>query len=161
MASDAPPGDGVCGLLKLDEVKRVLPDVQSAERDRSLDQSGITSCAWKGARGARSLTVQHWEGEDSAETELNSLVEGIADPLKSGAAASIRRQKLNGIGDEAVAVVERPDEKRGVLTYAALLVVKRGKHVLTVASSDLATRDRAEALKALESLGRAAITRVK
>jgi hypothetical protein len=161
MAADAPASDGACGLLKLAEVRRVIPDVQSSERDRSLDQVGIATCAWKGAKGARDLTVQHWEGEDSAEIELNSLLEGIVDPVKGHGGASVRRERFSGLGDDALAVVERPDPKSGVLTYAALMVVKRGKHVLTFASSDLALLDRAQALKALESLGRAAVARVQ
>jgi hypothetical protein len=160
MAADTPVGDGPCALLRLAEVQRVLPETRMAERDRSLDKYEIAMCAWKGDKGSRELTLQRWEGEDSAESELRSLAAGIVDPLKPGAAASIRYETLKGIGDDARAVVERADEKRGVLTYAALLVVKRGNHVLTLSASDLAMLDRPEALKALETLGRAAVARL-
>jgi hypothetical protein len=160
MAADTPVGDGPCALLRLAEVQRVLPDTRMAERDRTLDKYDIASCVWKGDKGLRELTVQRWEGEDSAETELRGLVEGIVDPVKPGVAASIRYETLKSLGDDALAVVERADANRGVLTYAAILVVKRGNHVLTMFSSDLAMLERPEALKALETLGRAAVARL-
>jgi hypothetical protein len=59
-----------------------------------------------------------------------------------------------------VAVVERTDQAKGLLGNVAFLVAQRGTRLLFISSADLAGRDRAAALKALEALGRAAVNRL-
>jgi hypothetical protein len=48
------------------------------------------------------------------------------DPLGADAERRVRFDVLRGIGDEAIAVVERRDTANGITQDAALIVVRRG-----------------------------------
>ena len=85
---------------------------------------------------------------------------GFIDPLKSDAARNVRYETIKDVGDQAMAVVERADEARGILQDSAFLIVQRGNQQVNLMSSDLARRERAEALQALAELGRAAVQRL-
>ncbi|MFM9888547.1 MAG: hypothetical protein ACKVQT_36455, partial [Burkholderiales bacterium] len=76
------------------------------------------------------------------------------------AAANVRYETIKGVGDEAIALVEPADPKRGILTDSAYLITQRGDQQAMLFSSTLAKRDRAEALKKLEELGKAAAGRL-
>jgi hypothetical protein len=66
-----------------------------------------------------------------------------------------------GLGNEAVALVEARDAKRGIVTDGAMLVLHRGERTLFLTSSLLPKRDRAAALKTFEVLGKVAATRLE
>jgi hypothetical protein len=161
VAADVPAGDGPCGLLKLAEVRHALPEVQKAERDRSVDQHGIFSCAWRTGTGGRALIVQRWEGSDSADVEIRGQMIGMVDPLKPQAGKALRYETISGVGDEARAVVERRDDARGILSDFGCLFTKRGDHGLSLCSQDIAKLERPQALKALQDLARAAAGRME
>jgi hypothetical protein len=65
-----------------------------------------------------------------------------------------------GLGNEAVAIVEPQDAKRGIVTEAAMLSMHRGQRTLWLTSPALPARDRTAALKTLEALGRIAAKRL-
>ena len=60
-----------------------------------------------------------------------------------------------------MAVVERADDRQGILWNAAYLVSQRGERMIMLISTELAIRGRPAALKAWEELGRAAAKRLK
>ena len=82
------------------------------------------------------------------------------DPLRNDAAKNVRYETLTGVGDQAVAVVEREDKVKGFGATAAILVVRRSKQQVAVLSTGLARRERAEALRVLGELGKAIARRL-
>ena len=82
------------------------------------------------------------------------------DPLKPQAERQVRFERLPGVGDEAIAIVERTDPAKGFINDGAILVVRRGKKQASLLSSDLARRERADALKAFVLLGKAVAARL-
>ena len=82
------------------------------------------------------------------------------DPLKPGAGQNVRYETIKDVGDQARAIVETADEKKGFLTDSAVLVAQRKGLQLVLMSTQLAQRDRSSALKVLEDLGRAAAKRL-
>jgi hypothetical protein len=117
----------------------------------------LTECEWKDGSGQVVLTVQEFYGKDSAMDEARGAGMGF------GAANNVRYEVLPtvGLGNEAVALVELKDAKRGIVTSGAMLVLHRGPRTLFVASPRLQERDRPAALKALEELGRVAAKRLE
>jgi hypothetical protein len=153
--------DGPCALLELKEVKQALPGASRSERDTSLDKYEINSCLWYGSKAQPLLLLQIWNGEGStAESELRSRLLGLTDPLRVIGGLSIQMDALHGVGDAASVAVERADEKRGVLTDAAFLVVQRGDRMVLIEARSLAAGDRAAAVDALRKLGMAAASRM-
>ncbi len=65
------------------------------------------------------------------------------------------------MGDQAIAIVERADKTKGFMQNGAVLVVRRGTRQVSALSTDLARRDRAEALKVFEDLGKAIARRLE
>jgi hypothetical protein len=72
----------------------------------------------------------------------------------------VRFETLPGVGDAAVAVVERRDDARGILQDGAILVVRRGKRQVWIMAPALSRRERSEALRVLGELGRAMARRL-
>lgn len=83
------------------------------------------------------------------------------DPLKRDTGRHVRYEKVAGAGDEAIAVLEPADPSKGFIQDGAVLVVRKGTRQVTLMSTDLARRDRAEALKTFAALGAAVAGRLK
>lgn len=155
---ELPKGDP-CALLTLAEVRKLYPKADAAKPDRVPEKYGILTCYWQYPTGR--LVVQLTKAEPrSCETEARGLAMGFVDPLSPKAHEAVRFQALPGIGDDAVAVVERKDEKRGILGDASYLITQRGDRQIWISSTDLAGGDRAAAIDTLAKLGRLAIGRL-
>jgi hypothetical protein len=96
----------------------------------------------------------------SVGQEAQGFGRAMLDPERAESPDAIRYERLGSIGDEAMAVVERSDQAKGLLGNLAFLVAQRGIHLLFISAADLAAGDRTEALKVLERLGRAAMNRL-
>ena len=153
------PGEGPCALLTIAEVRRVFPNATAGKLDRSQEQYGNLNCLWDHPEGRFSLLVGS-ETSQSVENEARGWTLMFLDPLNRAAERNVRFEPVTGVGDHAMAIVERADKEKGFLTDAAVIVVQRGEHQATLMSTDLAKRDRAEALKALEELGKAVANRL-
>ncbi|MFN0303971.1 MAG: hypothetical protein ACKVQU_26865 [Burkholderiales bacterium] len=153
-----PKGDP-CKVLTDADVRKVFPDAKSGQRERRNEQYGMTACFWDypGGRFAVQVSV---EQPGTVKNEIRGMSLGFVDPLKAGAAANVRYETIKGVGDDAMAIVEPADAKRGILTDSAYLITQRGDQQAMLFSSTLARRDRAEALKKLEELGKAAAGRL-
>jgi hypothetical protein len=149
-----------CTLLTIAEVQQAFPGSKAGELDRSQEKDGIVKCVWRGSAGV--LFV--FTGDEITETPRAEAESTWAltflDPLRNDAGKHVRYETLTGVGDQAVAVVEREDKVKGFLQPAAILVVRRGKQQVAILSSDLARRERAEALRILGELGKAIAKRV-
>lgn len=147
-----------CALLTAEEVSKAVPGSGPATTDRSLEKYGISRCQW-----GRALVLVAGVGDepqDPPQVEARSLLDGFVDPLRPSAAKSIRYERLTGVGDEAIAVVERRDEMKGILNDAVILVVRRGKRQVSVVAGPVAGRERAEWLRVLGDLGKAIASRL-
>ena len=149
-----------CALLTTAEVQRAFAGAKPGKLDRSLENSGILRCAWEYA-GGRFGIIDGTEAPDPVRAEAQSWTMGFLDPLKRDASRHVRYEVLAGVGDEAIAVVERADPAKGFVANGAFLVVRRGKRQVTLMDANLATRDRQAALAALQDLGKAAAKRME
>lgn len=156
-AADELPKADPCKLLTTAEVRKIFPDAENGKRETSTDEYGIKSCIWNHPRGRLGLQVMKGE-PGTVKHEIQGWSIGFKDPLKPG--VKVRYETIAGVGDEAMAVVERADEKAGILQDAAMLIAQRGDQQINLFSNDLASRDRSAALKALEDLGKAAAKRL-
>jgi hypothetical protein len=153
------PANDPCGLLTDVEVRKIFPNAARGSLDRRLESSGIVSCVWDHPGGR--FIAQWFTGEVApVESEIRSRASGSVDPTKRGARDNVRYETLTGVGDRAMAVVERADDQKGILSDMALLVVRRGARQVVFMSTQLAERDRDAALAALETLGRSAASRL-
>lgn len=156
--SSAPAVDP-CKLLTDAEVRKAFPDAKAGKVDHSLEEHGIISCLWDHPGGR--FAVQVYKGtQGTIENEIRGMSLMFLDPLKPGAEQNVRYEIVKDVGDEARAIVETADEKKGFLTDSAILVAQRKGLQLTLMSTQLAKRDRSSALKVLEDLGRAAAKRL-
>jgi hypothetical protein len=162
--ADTPPAtDGSCALLSLAEIRRVLPAAARAVHNDSLIKHGIDACGWYGSSKAPVLEVSAWQVSGADDTPMDNartLAMGIADPTRNDTQGAVRLEKVAGVGEDAVAVVEKADDARGILTTAALLVLQRNGRIATVASGDIAAQDRDKSLKDLATLGKAVASRL-
>ena len=148
-----------CSLLTVSEISSVVAGVKPALRDETREKYGISACEWKTARGR--IGLETYKGPPNAvENDIRGLAEGFVDPLRPGVKNNIRFEKIDGVGEKAMAVVETEDQTRGILTTVAMLVTQRGDTVLIVGSDELARMDRAKALAGLQKLGAAAVKRL-
>jgi hypothetical protein len=157
----ATPADpnSVCRLLTDAEVRAVFPSAHAGEPERTREKYGISACLWSGDFGRVGLQTWNAKGR-SADDEARGMVSGFIDPLSSSAADQVRYETLAGVGDQAVAVVEKQDATRGILNDVAMLTVRKDDRIIMLIGDDLAQRDRAQALAALTSLGAAAADRL-
>lgn len=158
VAASAPAGHP-CGLLTDAEVRRVFPNAARGKPDPRLEKHGIDTCVWDHPGGLFSAQIEKTEPA-APESEIRSRASGSVDPVNRAARGNVRYETLAGVGDRAIAVVERADAQRGILSDMALLVVRRGGRQVVFMSTQLAERDRAAALAALTELGRAAAGRL-
>lgn len=163
--SSAPPSatlveaNSPCRLLTDAEVRAVFPSAKSGVPERSREEYGIKACVWD--LETDRFVVQTWAAEGgNVGDEIRGLAAGFVDPLNAAAPNNIRYETLAGVGNQAMALVETQDDKRGILSDVALLVAKRGDQILEVQSQGLPRRARATALQALTTLGREAVARM-
>ena len=149
-----------CTLLTDAEARRYFPKAKAGERERTREKYGITACLWDHPAGRLVLQLTLGAKSGSSREEAEGISMGFIDPLKSAARREVRYEKIEGVGSEAVAVVEKADEKRGILSDAAYLYTQRGDVQLMVMAADLARGDRAAALKTLQEIGRVAAGRL-
>jgi hypothetical protein len=150
--------NSVCRLLSNAQVQEVFPSAHAGEPERTRQKYGISACIWSGDFGR--LALQTWQAKGrTADAEASDMVSGFIDPLSSAAAGNIRYESIADIGEQAVAVVEKQDSQRGILTDVAMLVVRKDDRIIMLLCDDLAQRDRVEALAVLKSLGAAASNR--
>jgi hypothetical protein len=148
-----------CSLLTTEDVRRVFPDTKAGEPDRRNEKAGIFSCVWSHQGGI--LQIVTGEEEQTPAEEARSWVDAFADPLNQSAAGRVRFEKVAGVGDGAIAVVESADKAKGFIQGGAYIVVRRGKQQFTILAPGLAQRERSAALATLTELGRAAAARLK
>ena len=148
-----------CRLLTDAEVRAVFPGAKSGVPERSREEYGIKACVWD--MDTDRFVLQTWASKGgNADNEIRGLASGFVDPLNAGAQNNVRYETIAGIGEQAMAMVETQDEKRGILSDAALLVAQHGNRILELQSQELPHRTRAAALQALTTLGREAVARM-
>jgi hypothetical protein len=157
----APPAQDPCSLLTTAEAQRAFPGAKPGRPERNLENVGIFRCAWNYPSGTLIVLTDAGDAEATTREEAEGMTDTFLDPLRNDARRHVRYEPLPGVGDEAIAIVEREDKAKGFLINGAILVVRRGRRQVTVLSSDLGRRDRAEALRVLSDLGKAIATRLR
>jgi hypothetical protein len=158
-AVSALAADHPCRLLADAEVRAAFPGAKAGVPETTREQYGIRACVWATQGG--NFALQRWAAKPlSVDNEIRGLSIGFLDPVKATARTAVRYETVPGIGDQAMAVVETQDDKRGILTDAALLIAQRGDQLIELQSQELARGDRAAALQALATLGRSAAARL-
>lgn len=158
-ASGKVPAGDPCTLIPLADVQKAFPGARAGVRNRKLEEYGSTQCAWSDAKGQVLFGVEERYGSNTALEEAKGEAGAFLDPTLAVAKRSVRYETLKGVAPEAVAFVEVGDPKRGILGDGALLVMRRGTHTMSLMSPVLPRRDRAEAFKVFEELGRIAARR--
>jgi hypothetical protein len=153
-------GADPCALISATELQQAFPGIKPGRLDRGLEKQGILRCEWILPVGRMVLISGGDDESDTPVDEAETMMMAFVDPLHADAQRNVRIEKLPGVGDEAVAVVERMDKAKGITQNGALLVVRRGKRQIVVMTDDLARRERAEALKVLSDLGKAIAKRL-
>jgi hypothetical protein len=152
-AVKAPTGDP-CALLIDDEVSKAFPGAASGQRNHSLDAHGILTCTWETPTDR--FVVQVFDAKSgTVADELRGRMSGSIDPTMAGANGRVRYETVDGIGDDAMLVLEKADPKGGILADTAVLVTQRGvRRAVLFTGSSLAGADRASARATFETLGR-------
>jgi hypothetical protein len=158
-AAAQPAGEGPCALLTVAEVRSVFPEAGPGKLDSTVKKYGVRTCVWNYPTGRFSI-IDGGEETISPREEAAGWTAIFVDPLNAAAESHVRYEVLEGVGDEAVAVVEAADKAKGFYQHGALLVVRRGTRQVTLMSTDLARRPRAEALAALRTLGQSVAKRM-
>jgi hypothetical protein len=149
-----------CKLLSDAEARQYFPKAKAGERERTREKYGITACIWDHPTGKLVLQLTLGAKPGSSREEAEGIAIGFTDPFNQAARKQIRFETVEGVGSEAVAVVEKADDKRGILSDAAYLYTQRGDVQLMVMAPDLARGDRAAALKTMREIGRVAAGRL-
>ena len=157
-AGAASPTDDPCALVIDGEVSKALKDDASNKRDHSLDKYNIATCVWDTSENR--LMVQLFKAKGSAAHELRSRMSGNVDPMKPGAGASVRYEKVAGAGEDTMLAVEKADEQKGILADTAVLVSRHGDRMAVLFTSAFVEGERAATVDALEKLGRSAAPRL-
>lgn len=149
-----------CTVLSLSDVQRAFPGAKAGERSRRLEKDGMTECSWKGADGQVVLLAQEHYSRGSARDDVQGMASGFIDPMNRAAARNVRYESFGAMASDAAAFVEQADAKRGILRDGAMLSIRRGEHTVWLLFSELPGRERAQALKSIEALGRVAAKRL-
>jgi hypothetical protein len=155
-----------CALLTPAEMQQAFPGTKPAKPGRpdpTLEKAGIFRCEWTHSTGSVVLVAGADSADDLPEDEAKTLMAAFVDPTRPDAERRVRIETLPGVGDKAVAILERQDQAKGITQNGALLVVRRGKRqvaLLAMPPGDLVRRERADALKVLADLGRAIAKRL-
>lgn len=158
-AASLPPAEGPCSLLALVDVQRAFPGSEPGRLDRRQEQSGSMTCVWVYPTGRFSIIAGN-EAPQPAIEEARGWTLMFRDPLKPDAERHVRYERVEGAGDEAIAVVEPADASKGFIEDGALLVIRKGNRQITMMSTDLARRGRLEAMRTLAALGAAVANRL-
>lgn len=152
-----------CALLTVVELQPAFPGSKQGRTVRTLEKDGILSCEWTYNTGRVALIAGGDGIEDTPLDEAKTMMNAFVDPLRPDAERHVRFETLPGVGDKAVAILERQDRAKGITNNGVLLVVRRGKRqvvLIAVPPGDLMRRERAEALKIVADLGRAIARRL-
>ena len=125
VARPAGPVDNACDLLTDAEVRQVFPPAASGKRNTESLQYGLDRCAWKTPTGQIGIEVSKVEAA-AFENDLRGELQGAVDPRVNGALERIQFHKVAGIGDHAVAVLEKQDTQRGIYADITLLAIQHG-----------------------------------
>jgi hypothetical protein len=158
LPSTAASPDDPCSIVSKGEVREAFPGAESGERDHSMDQYGMASCKWE--LPANTLAVQLFKSTNTAGEELRGRMLGFLDPLQPGLREKIQYDTIAGLGDEAVAVAVKADQAQGILADTAMLGIRKGDRMAVLFTRTLVGGDVAATAKALESLGRKAVSRL-
>jgi hypothetical protein len=151
-------GDGPCALLTITEVRQAFPDSQPGEPDRN--SGSARACGWSHRGGRLSIAIAPASSGPIKDDAAMWAREWL-DPFRRDAVSNLRFEVLRSVGDDAIALVEAADARRGLVDSGAMLIVRRGSTQATVMASSLASRDRSEALRILEQLGSALAARLE
>ncbi len=144
-----------CGLLTDAEVRKAVPAAGAGKVDRRNEKHGILYCRWEAPGHTFYVMVSRDAG--TLEEEMQGFAEGFVDARQK---SPVRYEPLKGVKGRALAVVEKADAHRGMLTNASFAGVQVGKRVIILASNRLASQDRVVALAALADLAKAASNRL-
>jgi hypothetical protein len=160
-ASTKVPSGDPCTVVPLPEVKKAFPSAKPGARDTRIEKYGITECVWKDSNGVMLFGVQEFYGRSSAKEEAQNLGQAMVEGNVANA-LNVRYETLKGVGlgNEAVAIVEATDSKRGIVSAGAMLTIHRGERTLFLTTRTLPASERAETLKTLEALGKVAAKRL-
>jgi hypothetical protein len=155
-ASSGSPTDtlDVCRLLTLAEVHRVAPAAEAGKGDTiDVDEHEVMSkCTW----GAMGLMLRVFSGADyPLRGDLDTELEGSTEMRDR---RPIKVEQVQGLGDEAYAVIA-PRVDGSTLPDAAMLYVKYKNRYYCLDSTVLGRLDHDRALRALETVMRAAMSR--
>lgn len=152
-AKEAVAPGSPCDFLADAAVRRVLPQAAAGVRDSSDDQYGITRCVW--SMGVGQLSLQMFDaGLGAVDNEMQSRAFGLVNPRVANSVNTVRFETIQDVGDKALAVVEKTDARRGIVSGNAILVTQRGNRVAILMFPELANGKREDALQRLEALGR-------
>jgi hypothetical protein len=152
-----------CALLTVAELQPAFPGAKLGRTIRTLEKEGILSCEWVSSTGRVVLVAGADSADDTPIDEAKTLMAAFVDPLRADAERHVRFETLPGVGDKAVALLERQDQAKGITQNGVLLVVRRGQRqvsLMAVPPGDLMRRERADALKIVAELGKAIARRL-
>ena len=153
-----PDGDP-CQLLTDAEVGQVFPGAKVGKRERN-EGIGFVACTWNSPGGLLYVQIFNRNPNESIESEIGLYTINFMTIMDLELAERIvRLEKVNNVGERALAAVEQADAQRH-LQDGAVIVFDRGQRTIYIVAPRLAERGRAAALKVLEELGRAAAKRL-
>jgi len=146
-----------CALLTPAEMQPVFPGTKPGRIDRALEKNDILRCEWIYNSGRVVLIAGADGDEDLPVDDAKTFMMSFVDPRRPDAEHRVRFETLPGVGDKAVAVLERGDAGKGITQDGVVLVVRRGKRqvaLLAVPPGNLTRLERADALRLLSDLGK-------
>jgi hypothetical protein len=159
VAASTVPADNACNLLTDAEVRGVFPQATAGKRNIDSLQYGLDRCAWQEPTGQIGVEVSKIEAS-AFENELRGDLTGFVDPRINGAIDNIHFQNIPGIGDKAIAVLEKADAKRGIYTDIALLAIQRGHRMAVLMARDVSPDAPLPTRESLVELGRKLASRL-
>ncbi len=155
-SSTAPPvsAENACALLSDDDIRSFFPKAASGKRNTGSLEYGFDRCAWETPTGQIGVEVVTKVEADAFENELRGELTGVVDPTIEGAADQIVFQPIVGIGDHAIAILEKAEKQRGLLSDVALIAIQRGHRMAVLMVHEASSDAPLPTLDSLESLGR-------
>lgn len=146
------PVDNACNLLTDAEVRAVYPDASAGKRNTESLQYGLDRCAWETSTAQVGVEVSKVEA-NAFEGELRAELQGAVDPRIQGALDRIKFHPVDGIGDHAIAVLEKGDANRGTYTDIALLAIQRNHRMAVLMVHERSSDAPLPSLDSLRALG--------
>lgn len=147
-AADDASHPEACNLLTLEEVQSVFADAVASKPVRTAEEYGVFACDWSDASDIRVAELRISTG-NSAQDEVSMFEMGISDPLKPE--TSLRQEAVAGL-DGATSLFATEDPASGVLGNLAILAVQKGKNTISIVTSKIQGRDRAELMEGMKQL---------